>query len=127
MDNRSVPVQGCLVISLDYELLWGGIEKRFPEDYGQSNVKNVPEVLDRLVGLFERYGAHATVAIVGLIMEENAAHAWANAPKTRPSYKKDILSPYNNGSRYELRLQYFSTTEAYVHNLERNIETRSLS
>lgn len=126
MDNRSVPVQGCLVISLDYELLWGGIEKRFPEDYGQSNVKNVPEVLDRLVYLFEKYGVHATVATVGLIMEEDAAHAWANAPKTRPSYKNGILSPYNNdyikGIKKENESLYFSPDCVRKLQLSKNIE-----
>ena len=87
---------GCLVISLDYELLWGGIEKRFPEDYGQSNVRNVSTVLDRLTELFERYGVQATIATVGLIMKDNAAQALKEQPLPKPSYKKRVLSPYNN-------------------------------
>lgn len=126
MDNRSVSIQGGLVISLDYELLWGGIEKRFPEDYGQSNVKHVPKVLERLVCLFEKYGVHATVATVGLIMEEDAAHALADAPKTRPSYKKGILSPYNNnyikGIKKENESLYFSPDSVRKLQLSENIE-----
>ena len=126
MDKSSVPVCGGLVISLDYELLWGGIEKRFPEDYGLSNVKNVPEVLDRLVGLFEKYGVHATVATVGLIMEEGVVQAIADAPETRPSYKKEVLSPYNNDYIKSIKKEneplYFSPECVRKLRLSNNIE-----
>lgn len=126
MDNSSVPVRGGLVISLDYELLWGGIEKRFPDGYGQSNVKNVPEVLDRLISLFEKYGVHATVATVGLIMEDDAVHALADVPKTTPSYKKGILSPYNNDYIKKIKKEneslYFSPDCVRKLHLSKNIE-----
>ncbi len=89
-------MEGSLVISLDYELLWGGIEKRFPDNYGQSNVRNVAEVLDRLSEMFERYGVRATIATVGLIMKDNAEQALKEQPLQKPSYKKEVLSPYNN-------------------------------
>ena len=89
-------MSGTFTISLDYELLWGGIEKRFPEDYGQSNVRHVGEVLDGLLCLFEKYGVHATVATVGLIMTKNTEEALAMSPTQKPSYQKTILSPYNN-------------------------------
>lgn len=97
---------GCLVISLDYELLWGGIEKRFPEDYGQSNVRNVAEVLDRLTELFERYGVRATIATVGLIMKDNAEQAILEQPLLKPSYKKSVLSPYNNDYIKRIKKEY---------------------
>lgn len=99
-------MSGYLVISLDYELLWGGIEKRFPEDYGQSNVQHVPEVLDKLVSLFEKYGVRATVATVGLIMEENSEKALMASPTKKPSYEKSILSPYNNGYINQIKKQH---------------------
>lgn len=98
-------MSGSLVISLDYELLWGGIEKRFPEDYGQSNVKQVPEVLDRLVCLFEKYSVRATVATVGLIMEEDPEKALLASPTKKPSYEKSILSPYSNGYINQIKKQ----------------------
>lgn len=87
---------GSLVISLDYELLWGGIEKRSPEDYGLSNVRNVAEVLNRLTEMFEQYGVRATIATVGLIMKGNVEQAMNEQPALKPSYKNSKLSPYNS-------------------------------
>ena len=51
-------IHGSLVISLDYELMWGVRDLFTPEDYGQSNVKQVGEVISRLLQLFEIGRAH---------------------------------------------------------------------
>lgn len=119
-------MSGVFTISLDYELLWGGIEKRSPEDYGQSNVRHVSAVLDGLLSLFEKYGVHATIATVGLIMTNNVEEAYTWAPELKPSYKKIDLSPYNNNYidniKKENEFLYFAPDS--VRNLQRydNIE-----
>lgn len=64
-------IHGSLVISLDYELMWGVRDLFTPEDYGQSNVKQVGEVISRLLQLFDKYDIHATFATVGLIFCQN--------------------------------------------------------
>lgn len=67
-------IHGSLVISLDYELMWGVRDLFTPEDYGQSNIKQVSEVISRLLQLFYKYDIHATFAVVGFI--------FCNGPKT---------------------------------------------
>ena len=44
-----------MVISLDFEMLWGILDHRDPLDYEQ-NIKNVPRVVGCLLRLFRKYG-----------------------------------------------------------------------
>lgn len=87
---------GCLIISLDYELMWGMIDVAKKQGYGITNVAKVPEVIDKLLCLFDRYGVHATFAIVGLIMYKNVDSLLADMPSIYPSYHNKKLSPYEN-------------------------------
>lgn len=88
---------GALVISLDFELLWGVIDKHGPEDYGESNVKNVEKVLPRLMALFEQYGVKATVGFVGMMLYPGKDELLLELPQKRPSYTNIALSPYRAG------------------------------
>ena len=90
-------MKGSFIISLDFELLWGGIEKRGPRDYGQSHVSNVPKVIDELLCLFAKYNVHATFATVGLLMLDGKEAVKKYAPSKHPSYNNHSLSPYLNG------------------------------
>ena len=50
---------GALVISLDFELLWGVFDKvdwREKKEYFQNTRKLIPQILD----LFEQYDIHCT-------------------------------------------------------------------
>lgn len=85
---------GCFVISLDFELLWGAINTWFPDGYGQSHVKNVREVIRRLVTLFEKYEVKATFATVGFVMLEDKKELMNYIPKWKPSYRDKSLIPY---------------------------------
>ncbi|MCQ2246322.1 MAG: glycosyltransferase [Bacteroidaceae bacterium] len=85
---------GALVISLDYELMWGMIDVAEKDGYGQTNVKNVPEVIGRLLSLFDKYGIHATFATVGMIMYENKEDLLSDIPSVVPSYTDPGKSPY---------------------------------
>ena len=60
--------EGSFVLSLDYELLWGIIEKKDVKNYAKNNVVYVQEVIDRLLNTFEKYNVKSTFAIVGLLM-----------------------------------------------------------
>lgn len=88
--------KGTLVISLDYELMWGMIDCVTKDGYGQTNVKQVPEVINRMISLFEKYDVHATFATVGMIMYLNAKELLADAPVVQPSYKQSVMSPYEH-------------------------------
>ena len=72
--------KGCLVISLDFELLWGGLDIWTPEDYGKSHVAHVREAIHRMVALFKKYEAHATFATVGFLMLEDTKEIKAKKP-----------------------------------------------
>lgn len=88
---------GCFVISLDFELMWGMIDVAEKDCYGLTNVKQVPIVIDRMLELFQRYGVHATFATVGMIMYEDKDSLKKDIPTMHPSYNNIIASPYENG------------------------------
>lgn len=88
---------GALVISLDFELLWGVHDLVTPEGYGVSNVLNVHKALPLIVDLFEKYSVHATVATVGLIFCKNKEQAMRKKPALLPTYNNADLCSYKNG------------------------------
>lgn len=88
--------KGTLVISLDYELMWGIIDVLTKDGYGQTNVKQVPEVIKRLIALFEKYDVHATFATVGMIMYHGVKELLVDIPKVHPSYTNSLMSPYEH-------------------------------
>lgn len=92
MDGNS----GCLIISLDFELLWGGLDVWTPDGYGETNVKNVREAIRRMVLLFEKYNVKATFATVGLLMLNDAHEVRDYLPEKAPSYTKVELNPYGD-------------------------------
>ena len=87
---------GTLVISLDFELMWGIIDVLTKEGYGHTHVKQVPEVINRMIALFEKYDVHATFATVGMIMYPNAKELLSDIPQTHPSYNNSVMSPYEH-------------------------------
>lgn len=86
--------KGCLVISLDYELLWGMLDIPNMEAYGQNNVINVQLVIDRMLALFEKYQVKATFCTVGMLMCKDVNEVMSFAPKVYPAYDNDKLQPY---------------------------------
>lgn len=87
---------GCLIISLDFELLWGTIESWTPEGYGKSHVNQVKDVIPRLIKLFDKYGVKATFATVGFVMLNGVDDIKHHMPKLCPSYKNLRLLPYGD-------------------------------
>lgn len=63
--------QGVLVISLDFEMMWGNA-KWTAGGYGRTNVAHVREVFDRMLPLLAKYGISITVAAVGLVMQDGS-------------------------------------------------------
>ena len=88
---------GSLVISLDFELMWGLVGSATKDGYGLTNVKQVPLVITRLLDLFQQYGIHATFATVGMMMYEGKERLLVDTSLClHPSYIKSELSPYEN-------------------------------
>lgn len=88
--------KGTLVISLDYELMWGMIDVAAKDGYGLTNVKQVPVVVKKMINLFEKYDVHATFATVGMIMYSNKKELLNDIPQKHPSYQQSVMSPYEH-------------------------------
>jgi hypothetical protein len=87
--------KGTLIISLDFELFWGVRDKRTISGYGTS-LKNVQQVIPRLLESFSNYGVKATFATVGLLFAKDKSEIKQYAPKNIPNYIDSNLSPYHN-------------------------------
>lgn len=86
---------GSFLISLDYELMWGMFDVVTKEGYGKTNVQNVPEAIDRMIELFQKYEVRVTFATVGMIMYKNKGELVKDLPIVRPTYNIKTCSAYN--------------------------------
>lgn len=87
---------GVLLISLDFEMTWGGVGVWDTNGYKESHVSNVRDVVARLLDLFKKYEVKATFATVGLLMLKDKYDAKDNIPESKPSYNNSNLSPFEN-------------------------------
>lgn len=86
--------KGKFIISLDFELHWGAVEKwdlSNKKDYFDTTRKSIPLVL----ALFEEFGIHATWATVGFLFAKNKEQLIEFLPNERPTYHNKILNYYN--------------------------------
>ena len=79
---------GALVISLDFELLWGVRDKRTIADYG-ANILGVRQVVPALLDLFAERNIACTWATVGLLFfatnKDAAAPRFRRASRATPT------------------------------------------
>lgn len=119
-------INGTLVISLDYELMWGCYEWSTTEEYGKSNVSRVPEVINSMLSLFHQYGVHATFATVGMIMRKDKDEAIRMAPEKKPSYYRITASPYSNNYIQQIKSEheklFFAPEQVKTLEADQNIE-----
>lgn len=87
--------KGIFTVSLDFELMWGVIDKHTPDTYG-ANVLDVHMILPRLIQMFDQYGVHTTIGTVGFIMYENKEPLLKYLPAKKPDYENMLLSPYRD-------------------------------
>ncbi len=85
-----------LIISLDFELMWGVRDKRTITSYGE-NIRGVRNVIPAMLQLFDQYGISATFATVGFLFAQDRAMLREFIPATLPQYKNPVYSPYENG------------------------------
>ena len=85
---------GLFCISLDFELHWGGVEKRSLPEYDKYFF-NTREVIPQILELFTKFNVHTTWATVGILFHDSAESFLKNAPKLKPSYSNQDLSTYN--------------------------------
>lgn len=87
-------MKGKFIISLDFELHWGGAEKwdlqKMPH-YFLDTRESIPEVLR----LFKDNNVRATWATVGFLFAKNKEQLLSFCPKDKPTYLNQNLSYYN--------------------------------
>jgi peptidoglycan/xylan/chitin deacetylase (PgdA/CDA1 family) len=86
-------VDGKLVISLDFELKWGVLQKGIDAAYN-DNVKGVWTVLPQMLELFRKYNCRVTWSTVGFLFYENAQQLLSDLPEVQPQYSNPVYSPY---------------------------------
>ena len=84
---------GSLIVSLDFELFWGMLD-RCPLEAYQDHVLGGREAIPELLALFQKYGIHATWAAVGFLFAENFEELSGFFPEQRPSYLNKAVDPY---------------------------------
>jgi len=97
--------KGIFTISLDFELFWGVRDHRTLENYGE-NIRNVHNVVPRLLQLFTKYNVHCTWATVGFLFCEDKNELLNYLPAIRPDYKQKEYDPYPYLQRNELEKTY---------------------
>ena len=91
----TAPRRSALVISLDFELIWGVRDHSTRDVYG-ANILGAREAVPRMLDLFERYGVHATWATVGFLFAESREELihYLPAEDLRPCYDHRAYSNY---------------------------------
>lgn len=86
---------GQLIVSLDFELFWGMQDGHTLESY-KDNVLGGRNAIPRLLKLFEKYGIHATWAVVGFMFADSYEELKRFFPSEdkRPTYTNRNLTPY---------------------------------
>lgn len=89
------PDFGALVLSLDFELLWGVRDLVGPADPYRRNIAGVWDSLPRVLALFEEFGVAATWATVGFLFARSRAELEEFSPRLKPRYEDPALWPYD--------------------------------
>lgn len=86
---------GKLVISLDFEMMWGVRDHRSIATYGE-NVAAVRKVVPRLIDMADEMGIHLTFGVVGMMMLSGRDALVEFFPTSKPTYTNAVLSPYGD-------------------------------
>lgn len=82
-----------LVVSIDFELMWGVRDHHGVADYGDA-VLGARAAIPAMLQRFSQAGIRATWATVGLLFARDRDEMLAHAPRLRPAYSDERLSPY---------------------------------
>lgn len=94
MTAPELDLPGALVISLDFELLWGVRDRIGGDDPYMRNLLGARLAVPRILELLEEFEAAATWAAVGFLFATSRSELEELTPALRPSYADRRLSPY---------------------------------
>lgn len=95
LHEKMKPEIGEMVISLDFELLWGVRDHSTRNGYGK-NIIGARAAIPQMLALFEKYNVACTWATVGLLFARSRSELLDMLPdiSSRPRYTKRFLSNY---------------------------------
>jgi peptidoglycan/xylan/chitin deacetylase (PgdA/CDA1 family) len=108
---------GALVLSLDFELLWGVRDRGAAVEAYRENLLGARRAVPAMLELMCEYGIAATWATVGLLFAQSKEEARRYAPTVKPQYLRRELDPYEdwgNGSAVEDQLRYAPSLIAQI-------------
>jgi len=91
--------QGTLVLSLDFELVWG-IFDHIKLEEKVTYFDNTLQVIPKILSSFEAHSVQATWATVGMLFNANWEEWMANRPEERPTYDNPLLDAYAYGEMH---------------------------
>jgi hypothetical protein len=91
--------KGALVISLDFELVWGLFDHITIQDK-VTYFDNTLAIIPKLLHAFEQNSIPVTWATVGMLFNENWEEWFANRPSLLPTYENQKLNPYRYGEQH---------------------------
>lgn len=100
-------MKGNFIISLDFELMWGVLDKRTEESYG-TNIQAVHLIIPRLLDLFEKYNIKTTFSSVGMLHHATIDELKETLPKSLPKYNQAQLSSYHYFEKINNPQYYFA-------------------
>jgi hypothetical protein len=86
--------RAIFVVSLDFELHWGGFEK-WPLELYRQYFLNTRSVIPKMLSLFHHHEVRTTWATVGLLFHASNTSLNEHLPLVKPSYRLSELSAYN--------------------------------
>ncbi|GAB3665033.1 polysaccharide deacetylase family protein [Echinicola sediminis] len=106
-----------LVVSLDFELLWGLFDKVRLENKG-AYFSNTRKVIPQMLRAFEQYGVAVSWATVGMLLTESKEEWEYYKPQVLPSYQNPKNSPYHWVERHGYFPQFHSALPLVQHILQ---------
>ena len=91
MNNKVYFNKPYLIISLDFELMWGVFDKKTIKTYGE-NIEGVHIVIPKILEIFNKNNIHATWATVGCLFYKSLADLKLDLPENLPHYDNLSLS-----------------------------------
>ena len=87
--------RGYMVLSLDFELMWGILDRKEPFAY-RSHILGARKAVPALLHMFDQYRIHATWGIVGMMAKNSIRECISQKPEQEPAYDDPNLSAYEH-------------------------------
>ncbi len=85
---------GALVVSLDFELLWGLRDRSDAEARFGRRLRGTRRAVPRILELFREFDVAATWATVGFLFAQSKEEIEETSPDLKPHYVNSSLDPY---------------------------------